>query len=333
MLINLALTVAAFTDITFANTAFANNPGSFSLLNQVNEVGSKTGLNSFQFLQHPSALQYDATGTGVGRIGSVAFFTFDLVKLAMSTVAVVMIIYLGIKLIFVGSNEESVGKIKKGLIIVILGLIIIQLAEVLVTKVFFGTEGEVLEDKSSAEAMAKVGEEQAEGIIGFIQLGLGAIAVLVIVLNGIKILISGGEEEARKKSIKNVGVALGGLIVVGISEFLIKGFVFTGEEGSLPSIKGAKELFVMFTNFISGFVATIAFVILIYAGYLYVVAGGEEQTQEKVKKLITGAIIGIVLAFGAYAITNTLITFKEETEYSEEESTITQSFSTATESE
>jgi len=311
LLINLALTLMAFS-----GTAFADGG---SLLNQVNAVGGKTGLNSFQLLQHPDSMRYDATGEGVGRIGSVAFFTFDLIKLAMSTVAVVMIIYLGLKLIFVGSNEESVGKIKKALMLTVLGLIVIQLADVLVTKVFFGTEGAILEDEGEVEIMAKAGVEQVRGLIGFVQLGLGAIAVLVIVINGIKIIVAGGEEESRKKSLKNVGVALGGLIVVGLSELLIKGFAFPEDGSSLPSTEVAKNIIVMLTNFVSGFIALIAFVVLLYSGYLYVVAGGEEQTQEKVKKLITGAILGIILAFSAYAITNTLITFKEDTEYSEEE--------------
>lgn len=315
MLINLALTIGAMTDMTPEASAE-------SLLNKINAVGGKTGLNSFEFLQHPDALQYDATGTGVGRIGSVAFFTFDLVKLAMSTIAVVIIIYLGLKLIFVGSSEESLGKIKKGLGISILGLIVIQLADVMVNKVFFGTEGQLLENKSTAEEMAKAGVDQVRGLVGFIQLALGAIAVLVLIINGIKIIVAGGEEEERKKSLKNVGVALGGLIVVLVSEVLIKGFVSPKDGTMLPSTDVAKGLIVMFTNFISGFVALIAFVVLIYAGYLYVVAGGEEQTQDKVKKLITGAILGIVLAFGAYAITNTLITFKEATEYSAEQTAI-----------
>lgn len=325
MLINLALTLTSLTAIAADEPATppateqpTGTPTAVppSILNQVNQVGGKTGLNSFQFLQHPDALQYDATGQGVGRIGSVAFFTYDLVKLAMSTVAVVIIIYMGLKLIFVGSNEESVGKIKKGLAISILGLIVIQLADVLVNKVFFGTEGQILENKSTAEEMSTAGVEQIKGIVGFIQIGLGAIAVLVIVINGIKIIVAGGEEEERKKSLKNVGVALGGLIVVGISEVLVKGFASPKNGEMLPSTDIAKGLLVMFTNFISGFVALIAFVVLLYSGYLYVIAGGEEQTQEKVKKLITGAIIGLVLAFGAYAITNTLITFKEATEFS-----------------
>ena len=319
MLINLALTATAMaaTDTSTTSKAAGSATGTSSLLNQINMVGNKTGLNSFEVLRHPTATDYDAAAGGIGNIGSVAFFTFDFVKLAMSTVAVLIIIYLGLKLIFVGSNEESVGKIKKGLMISVLGLIVIQLAEILVTKVFFGTEGEIFEDKSSAETMATAGVEQVRGIVGFIQVGLGAVAVLVIIINGIKIIVTGGEEESRKKSLKNVGVALGGLVVVGISELLIKGFISPESGDALPSIEGAKQLFVMFTNFISGFIALIAFVVLLYSGYLYVIAGGEEQTKEKVQKLITGAILGIVLAFGAYAITNTLIVFKEDTEYSE----------------
>lgn len=308
LLINLALTTSSLCGAaTTQEDPCIENP-------TLPCIGDQTGLPNMKIGQHPES-PVDYEYEGVGTLGSTAYFLMDLFKFLLSGVAVLVIISMGVKMIASGSNEEEVGKIKKGLGVAIAGLILIQLADVLVKKVFFGEYGEVLEDKTSAEEFATEGTAELRGIIGMIQTALGAIAMLVIIINGIKIMISGGEEENRKKALKNIGVAAGGLVIVLLSELIVKGFVFPEYGEKLPSTEVAKGLFVMVTNFISGFLATISFVMLLAAGYMYVVSGGEEQGREKVKKLIFGAIIGLIIALGAYAIANTLITFQEENEY------------------
>lgn len=292
-------------------------------INDLQNIGESTGLPSFYFEggQHPEA-PVDYEYSGVGTIGSTAYFLMDLFKYLMSGIAIIMIVVIAIKLITGGSNEETATKSKKGLGVAIAGLVIIQLADILVKKVFFGEHGEVLEDKSSAELFAREGTEEIRGIVGFVQIALGAISVLVIIINGLRIMISGGEEEARKKGLKNIGFAAGGLVLVLMSELIVRGFILPEYGEKLPSIEVGKRIFAMATNFISGFVALIAFVMLIYAGYVYVAAGSNETEREKVKKLITGGVIGLILAMGAYAITNTLIKFEEPNEYQSENTTI-----------
>ncbi|MBI4457697.1 hypothetical protein HY633_01910 [Candidatus Uhrbacteria bacterium] len=52
-----------------------------------------------------------------------------------------------------------------------------------------------------------------------------------------------------------------------------------------------------------GFVGVIFLVLMVYAGFLYMTAQGNEDQVEKAKTLIKNAIIGIVIVFLAYAIT------------------------------
>jgi cytochrome bd-type quinol oxidase subunit 2 len=47
--------------------------------------------------------------------------------------------------------------------------------------------------------------------------------------------------------------------------------------------------------------------LMVYAGYLWMTAAGEESQVEKAQKIVTSAIIGLVLTMSAYAIT-TLVT-------------------------
>ena len=44
-----------------------------------------------------------------------------------------------------------------------------------------------------------------------------------------------------------------------------------------------------------------------YAGYLYVIAAGNETQVGKAKKALIGAIIGLIIAMAAFGIVNTVV--------------------------
>ncbi len=50
-------------------------------------------------------------------------------------------------------------------------------------------------------------------------------------------------------------------------------------------------------------VGTIFFVLMVYAGYLWLTSQGNETEVEKAKKIITTAVVGLVIVASAYAIT------------------------------
>jgi len=173
LLINLGLTVAygavAYGFDTPDSSEASGAPAvskvyiAASPLGDLNAVGGQTGLNSLQIGQHTKA-PADLDTPGVGVIGSVGYMIIDIVKLFMSSIAVLMIVIYGVRMIVGGSNEESMTKVKKGLAIAILGLIVIQLADVLVKEVFFGEgyrAGEVFESEDMAKSTHKEGSNRS----------------------------------------------------------------------------------------------------------------------------------------------------------------------------
>ncbi len=59
-------------------------------------------------------------------------------------------------------------------------------------------------------------------------------------------------------------------------------------------------------NFINGFLALIGVIFLcfmIYGGYLWLTAGGNEDNVKKAKAIIKNSIIGIIIIVAAYAVT------------------------------
>lgn len=71
--------------------------------------------------------------------------------------------------------------------------------------------------------------------------------------------------------------------------------------GGLPE-KNIQTMIVTVINTILGLLGIIFLVIIIYAGFLWMTAGGNDDQVGKAKKLIINSIIGIVIIVGAYAI-------------------------------
>lgn len=74
----------------------------------------------------------------------------------------------------------------------------------------------------------------------------------------------------------------------------------SGGEGSLRGIV------LRIVNFGLTFLGLIAVVMVIYAGFLYVTAAGNEDNIGKAKKIMLYAAIGIVIIIASFALVNTI---------------------------
>lgn len=95
---------------------------------------------------------------------------------------------------------------------------------------------------------------------------------------------------------------------------------FTNFEGSFtpPESEGyaegitqtdsAREFIVNVTNFVLSFLGLAAVVVIIYGGFLYVTAAGEQERADKGKKSVMYAVIGIIIVLISFALVNTIIT-------------------------
>ncbi len=54
---------------------------------------------------------------------------------------------------------------------------------------------------------------------------------------------------------------------------------------------------------ILAFIGVLFLILMIYAGLMWMTAGGNEQTVDKSKSLIINAVIGLIIVLAAYAIT------------------------------
>ncbi|GDX62941.1 hypothetical protein LBMAG34_4750 [Candidatus Saccharibacteria bacterium] len=140
----------------------------------------------------------------------------------------------------------------------------------------------------------------------------GAFAVLVLIVSGIQISASAGNENVVKSAKENIFKIVTGLVLL-ISFRAILGLINTAFEGvNTSSLFGAtgNELnpegipkllgnIISIASFISGIVAVI---FIIVAGIRYITSAGNAKAREGAQKTLIYAIGGLVLSISAYGI-------------------------------
>jgi hypothetical protein len=66
------------------------------------------------------------------------------------------------------------------------------------------------------------------------------------------------------------------------------------------------DLLLKYVNFVLPYLALAAFLGFVYAGFLYVTAYGSDEQTQKAKKIMTYAVIGLVLVILSYSIVQLL---------------------------
>jgi hypothetical protein len=267
------------------------------------DIGGQVQLPNFQTGQAQASYE-----SGASNITSAILYAVDLLKYLMGGISIMIIIAIGVRFITAGKKiDETSTKMKEALKYVLIGLAVIMLSQEMVKLVFWGEQGEVFRSETDIKLAAQRGTAQIRGLYSMMMYFMGSIAVLMIVVTGFTLVTNAGNEEVVNKAKKQITWAIVGLIVLGLAELVVKDIVFPKEGSALPDVVRAQKLIVTMTNFASSFIALVSIAMLMYGGWLYVSAAGKEDNTGKAKKVFVGAIIGLIIAMGAYGIVNTVI--------------------------
>jgi len=80
-----------------------------------------------------------------------------------------------------------------------------------------------------------------------------------------------------------------------------------GIDGNISQERNLKELIIGWTNFLLSISAILAVVALVWAGFLYITAFGDDSRMETAKKIVIWVVLGILLILASYAIVNTVM--------------------------
>jgi len=320
--ISLALTLSfniiALADATTTPTATpsggqpAANPGSSTtptggISSVVRQVGGNTSLPSYD-IGHASQ-NYQP---GASQLTSTIYYILDFFKYILGGIAVVMITISGIKLVFASRDvQDTMSREKENLRFAFSGLIIILVADQLIRNVFFGSEGEMYRSGTDLQMAAQQGVALTQGLTNLIRVFIPSVAILFFVIAAYRLMTSQGDPEKQKKAQTQITWSIVGIILAGLSEIIVFNIIFPQQGSTIPSATELAKLVVTMTNWISGFLSTIAVIMLIYAGYLYTISLGKDNL-DKAKTVVKGAIIGLLIAMAAFGLVNTFIKVQPE---------------------
>lgn len=290
-----AAPVFALPQAAYAQTVFDN----------FTDIGRDVGLPDFAGGQHEDA----STEEGADSITTAIFMAIDFVKYIIGALAVIFIIVAAMKLISGGSEiAEEAQKIQETIKYILIGLLVIVAADEVVTRVIFGFNGEFLTSVETAKLFAKQGSELVLGITRFMQAMIGVTAVFMIVLSGFRMVADPSSEDQVSKATRHIVWSSIGLVIIGISELLVR--IFFGESGERIDREAGTALIGRIAEFVASFLGTAAVIAFVYGGYLYIASFGNDDGTTKAKKVMIYAIVGILIAAAAFAIVTTLISLE-----------------------
>ncbi len=188
-------------------------------------------------------------------------------------------------------SEEKMEEGRKSLGTTIMGIILINLTYAFVN-IFWGNGSGRIENG------AQILNGEILGLVSWIQVIVGVLAVAVLVISGFKAIASFGKDDAwddLKKAI--IGVIVGILLIVFDSVIISA----IGADGN-ASPTAIVHMIISIVRDLLGYLALIAVIMIIYAGVMMIVTLGNEDQYGKSKALIVRVLIGLVIIMFSYFI-------------------------------
>ena len=216
---------------------------------------------------------------------------------------IVYLVWAGIQLVVNRNNEETFKEKTRQIVWTAVGFGLIISSFTLVDKVFFGTQGEIL-DQNNSNSFALIGRLEINGIVEFIASFAVAIGVLYLVISAIQLIVAGTNEDATDKAKKGILYAIIGITLIFLMYTIVSFFFGFDKEGRLTGfdLAAINIEIAKWANILLGFVAFFAVLAIIYSGVRMITHLGDEDTINTSKNTIKYAVIGIVLAFSAWTI-------------------------------
>ncbi len=252
------------------------------------------------------------------------------VRYIIGAVAIGIIVFAGFKMVTSQGNEEVWTKQKNALIWGVLGLALVGLSGDIVRIFNVGQcqemgllpassgvgcqSGGFLKDPNTIVQRAGLFNQVIQYIITFIKYIIGTIAVAMIMRTAVRLAANTASEEINKDKL-TLAAAIAGLIVIIIADPIINNVLFKidtsrypsgGAEVAIDVGQGVREI-IGFTNYAVTILTPLAILAIIGGGVLYIASGGDDDMQSKGKRIITLALVGLLIIYGAFAIVSTFI--------------------------
>ena len=116
--------------------------------------------------------------------------------------------------------------------------------------------------------------------------------------------------DVKHRRLLALGLTVAFVAVVGGAHYALAakaddtGFTATAKTAGLSNAQPISQIVGQLVNAVISLVGTILVVLIIYAGFLWMTAQGAEEKVKKAKAILTNAVIGMIIIFAAYSISD-----------------------------
>jgi hypothetical protein len=226
-------------------------------------------------------------------------------------IAVLAIVVAGVRIVSAVDNEDEIGNQKKVLIGVGVGIVVMNMADVIVNTLYQNRGTPASDPRIAAMKFQTL---IVERILDFMMSFIAAIAVFMVVMAGFRMITAAGDEGKQKEQRFVLIQAIVGLMLVLLAQPIVKAvygyksFNVFDREFPNPNLAFGIQVLVQIMNYLLSFFFIGAVVMLIYAGFLMVAHFGDDSRSDTAKNIIKYVVISMVIAISSYSLVAWLVT-------------------------
>lgn len=226
-------------------------------------------------------------------------------KNVVTLLAVIYLFIMVIKIIFSDGGEEDLKKWRLGIVYASIGIVMMQISYVIISTLF----DRQVTGVTAFDFLEKV-------IYPFVRMLelLASFAFLAMAFYAFYLIITaGGADDKIKKGKQTIIFALIGFILIKVPRVLVSSIYWDVQcssglfgicQVSAPNLSATVQIMTKLINYFNGFIGLITVCLIIYAGFLVLTGGGDDEKLKKAKSIIKYALIGIFLLVASYALFN-----------------------------
>lgn len=232
-----------------------------------------------------------------GDPAAVIVYMTDIAVPLINIVCILMIMISGISMTFSQSDGQATTARKT--ILVCLGAIAVVYTAKSISLALFRPDGtSVIQDPSGTASALST---EIYGLISYAETPLAVIAVLMIVISGLRAVLSFGSDDNIAQIRRTIFAILAGIALIIFKLSIASSITITGrpEDGFLAAIMTVLV-------YILSFVGLAAVVMIVIAGILMIVNIGNDDQYQKARTLILRVAIGLIVILACVAIANVI---------------------------
>ncbi len=226
--------------------------------------------------------------------GSIATLVALVIKPLINTIAILSLVIAGIVMTF-AQTENQVSVARRTAISCVAAIMIVNGAAALRSAVIAPTGYGIVQEPGSAAVFLGI---EVLGVIEWVQIPLATVAVLMIIISGIRAVVSWGSEEGVAQLRRTVISVVFGFTLIAVKFAFSESIVVTGRPDGLVG------LIITIVNSLLLFLALIAVIVIIIAGIMMIVNIGNDDQYTKARNLIIRVAIGLLIVLASWAIVN-----------------------------